>query len=155
MDPISPPIQPEQEGERFHLMITVPGAPRGKRAGHVGVIRGKGMIFTDPKTRSEMAVIRHMAAEAMNGRPPYDGAVILRMCAYRPVPTSISNKKRELALAGRLFPTTKPDYSNYAKMEDALNKIVWVDDAQVVSAVIHKRYSENPRLVIEIKSFVG
>jgi Holliday junction resolvase RusA-like endonuclease len=155
MDPISPPTQPEREGDRFHLTITVPGAPRGKGAGKVGIVAGHGSIFTDPKTRSEMAVIRHMAHEAMAGRPPYDGAVILRMCAYRPIPTSMSKKKRALALAGRMFPTTKPDYSNYAKMEDALNKLVWVDDAQVVSAVIHKRYSETPRLVIEIKSFVG
>lgn len=152
--PLTPP-EVEREGDRFSLTITVPGAPRGKRAGHVGVIGGKGMIFTDSKTRSELGVIRHMAAEAMAGRPPYDGAVILRMCAYRSLTAGMSKKTKVAALAGKIFPTKKPDADNHLKMVDALNKIVWVDDAQIVTALVHKRYSENPRLVIEIKSFVG
>jgi len=157
LEPTSRRIQQpeEKEGDRFSLTLTMPGVPRGKGAGKVGIIAGHGSIFTDTKTRNEMAVIRHMAAEAMAGRPPYDGAVILRMCAYRPLTASMSNKRKAAALAGKIFPTTKPDYSNYAKMEDALNKIVWVDDALVVSAVIHKRFSENPRLVIDVRSFVG
>jgi Holliday junction resolvase RusA-like endonuclease len=96
-----------------------------------------------------------MAAEAMAGRPPYDGAVILRMCAYRSLTSGMSKKMKVAALAGKIFPTKKPDADNHLKMVEALNKIVWVDDAQIVTALVHKRYSENPRLVIEIKSFVG
>ena len=113
---------------------------------------GRGMIFTDPKTRSELAMIRMMAEQAMAGRAPYEGPVILRLCAWREVPASLSKRKRALALEGRLFPVTRPDFDNHYKMVDALNKIVWRDDAQVVSVVGHKRYAETPRLVIDVRS---
>lgn len=148
--PISPQTQPE--GAAFHITITVPGPPRAKGAGRVGVAGGRGMVFTDPKTRSELAMIRMMAEQAMAGRAPYEGPVILRLCAWREVPASLSKRKRALALEGRLFPVTRPDFDNHYKMVDALNKIVWRDDAQVVSVVGHKRYAETPRLVIDVRS---
>lgn len=58
-------------------------------------------------------------------------------------------------MSGLLAPATRPDFDNCSKMVDALNGIVWIDDAQVVTAVIHKRYSDQPRLVIDVRSFGG
>lgn len=143
------------EGELFTLTFTVPGAPRGKRAPQAANIGGHAMMFTDAKTRSELGAIKMFAAEAMKGQKPYDGAVILRLCAYRPIPASLSKKKTAAALAGEIAPTTKPDLDNYYKMVDALNKVVWIDDAQIVTAVVHKRYSDQPRLVIDVRSTSG
>jgi Holliday junction resolvase RusA-like endonuclease len=140
------------EGDAFSLVFVVPGAPRGKGAGRAGQAGGHATIFTDTKTRSEMAAIRTIAAAAMQGQPPYAGPVVVRMCAYRSVPRGWSNKKRIAAIAGEYVPATRPDCTNYAKMDDALNGIVWVDDAQISSYVVHKRYSDTPRLVVDVRS---
>ena len=36
-------------------------------------------------------------------------------------------------------------------MLDALNAVVWKDDAQIVVAAITKRYSDRPRLRLEVE----
>lgn len=141
------------EGEAFSIVIVVPGKPRGKGAGRAGSINGRPGIFTDSKTRTEMGVIRSLAFDAMAGRMPYGGPIILRLCAYKPIPTSFSKAKIAAVGRGEFVPITKPDLDNYNKMVDALNSIVWKDDAQVVTAVLHKRYSDQPRLVLDIRSF--
>lgn len=114
------------------------------------VMAGRAHVYTDSKTRSEEAVIRQVATAAMNERPPYEGAVCLTMTAYRSIPASFSKRKRTDAETGDLAPTTKPDADNYLKICDALNGIIWRDDSQVVTAVVHKRYSERPRLHIHV-----
>ena len=143
------------EGELFKVVIVVPGAPRGKGRPRTAVIAGRAQIYTDSQTRSEEGAIRSLSAAAMAGKAPYDGAVILRMCAFRPIPQSFSARKRAAAERGEIVPTTKPDADNYLKCSDALNGVVWRDDSQVVTAVIHKRYSDQPRLVIIVKSVGG
>lgn len=140
------------EGDAFRCTFTVPGAARGKGAGRVGKIGDRAMVFTDSRTRHEMSALRVFASQAMGTQPPYSGPVVVRMCAYREVPKGWSAKKRAAALAGDLVPATRPDCTNYAKMDDALNKLVWVDDSQIVTYVIHKRYSDRPRLVVDIRS---
>jgi Holliday junction resolvase RusA-like endonuclease len=142
------------EGELFAVSFAVPGAPRGKGRPRTAVIHGRAQIYTDAKTRSEEGAIRSIAAGAMAaaGKQPFDGAVVLRLCAYRPIPSGFSQRKREAAERGEIVPITKPDADNYLKMVDALNGIIWRDDSQVVTAVIHKRYSDRPRLVVDVRS---
>jgi Holliday junction resolvase RusA-like endonuclease len=149
--PISPPILPE--GAAFHVTITVPGHPRGKGRPRTAIVAGRAQIYTDAKTRSEEGAVRTFAQAAMAGRPPYDGPVVLRVCAYRTIPAGFSRKKREAAERGLIAPATRPDFDNCAKLAaDAINGIVLRDDAQIVTAVIHKRFSEHPRLVIDLRS---
>ncbi len=69
-----------------------------------------------------------------------------------PIPASFSKRKRLDAIERRLRPTTKPDWDNIAKTIDALNKVVWPDDAAVVDAVVRKFYSEKPALVIVVRA---
>jgi len=47
---------------------------------------------------------------------------------------------------------SRPDLSNYVKfLEDALNGVVWMDDAQIVKLVALKDYSDNPRVELTIQ----
>lgn len=140
------------EGALFSVLFEVPGDPRGKGRPRVAVFAGRAQVYTDKKTRTEESVIRFMAHEAMAGLKPFDGPIVLRLCAYRRIPESLSKLKRAAAIRGDLVPTTKPDIDNYTKMIDALNGIVWRDDSLIVTAVIHKRYAEEPRLVVDVRS---
>ncbi len=92
------------------------------------------------------------AAAAMAGRPPFDGAIDFRVTAFMPIPMSWSQRKRANALAGLVRPTGKPDLDNIAKnVGDGLNGICVHDDAQITDALILKRYSDRPRIEIEIR----
>ena len=48
-------------------------------------------------------------------------------------------------------PTGKPDLDNCIKLlMDGLNKLAWLDDAQVVRLTASKRYAVAPQTVVEI-----
>ena len=82
--------------------------------------------------------IRHAAATAMDGRPPFAGPIRL-MCEFRmPVPASTIRKYQ----FGWLCHTKKPDVDKLFRMlSDALTHIVWVDDSQVCFSAINKVYA--------------
>lgn len=65
-----------------------------------------------------------------------------------------STRKRDKAemLANRILPVKKPDCDNIAKIIlDALNKIAYVDDAQVIELVVKKRYSAEAKVTVHIE----
>jgi Holliday junction resolvase RusA-like endonuclease len=65
------------------------------------------------------------------------------------IPTSWPEWKRLAALAGKIGPSGIPDASNILKSaEDALNGVVWIDDAQIVSVGMVKRYGKSPEVRI-------
>lgn len=107
--------------------------------------------YTYAETRSEQADLRQMAYDQMAGREPFSGPIDLRYGAFMPVPPSWSAVKRRRALADQIRPTPRPDFDNLMKQVDALKGIVWVDDAQATDVFFWKRYSERPRVVIEVR----
>ena len=133
------------------IRIVVPGPPRGWERPADSPSGGKHR-FTPKKMRAEQTAIGYIATAAMVGRVPFNGPIDLRVGAFFPVPKSWSKAKRAAALAGTIRHTSKPDASNVVKLlEDALNRVVWADDAQVCDLTIRKRYSETPRLVVEVR----
>jgi Holliday junction resolvase RusA-like endonuclease len=130
------------------ISFEVAGKPRGK--GRPRFARRTGIAYTPAETRSYENLLRAAAQDAMNGSPPLDCPVILHMTATVPVPQSWSRKKQAQALSGAIRPTTKPDCDNILKMTDALNQIVFRDDAQIVEARVTKRYGERPSLTVEV-----
>lgn len=86
------------------------------------------------------------------GIPLLAGPLWLLLDVYVGVPASWSARKRVQALSGALRPTKKPDLDNFQKAVcDALNRVVWVDDSQIVDAHPRKFYSERPRVELRIK----
>jgi Holliday junction resolvase RusA-like endonuclease len=139
--------------EPVTVRFVVPGKPRGKQVARV--TRGGTHTFMPDQTADEMEAIGYIASAAMAGRPPLVGPLELRFCAWVPVPSRLRKAERELAIAGVLLPTHKPDGSNYQKLlEDACNGIVWVDDAQVCNWIGFKRYAAEPRLVVTVAELV-
>jgi Holliday junction resolvase RusA-like endonuclease len=132
------------------IVIELAGEPRGK--GRPRFARRTGHAYTPQKTASYEAMLRHEAALAMADRPPFEGALSVRVRAFFQVPQSWSAKKRAAALAGTIRPTKRPDWENVAKMLDAFNGVVWRDDSQIVSGLIEKHYSDRRRLRVEIST---
>lgn len=115
---------------------------------------GKGIRLYDPK---KVTVFKRklgiLAKQQMldRGLEPFDGPLEVRMEFYRPVQASISKKEQARRLSGVHRPTVKPDLSNYIKaLEDGLNGIIWIDDNRIVQIVAEKKYSDRPRIVIEV-----
>lgn len=131
------------------------GEPFGWQRTGIRVVAPRGgrpfaQIYVKPETRAYEKALGLAAKVAMGSRPLLTGALRLRVTAFMGVPGSWSIRKRDQALAGAIRPTVKPDWDNTGGMTDALNKIVWSDDAQVVDGRVLKFYDERPRLRVEV-----
>ncbi len=128
------------------LTIHVPGDIRGKGRPRFG----GGRTYTDAKTLNAEAWVRHCAVQAV-GQPCLEGPLSLLVGITVGIPASWSKRKQTAALAGLLRPTGKPDADNTLKLlADALNKVVWRDDSQLVDVRVHKFYGREPGAVLEI-----
>lgn len=143
------------------LQFELSGKPghKGRHRSRIVFPKGSKKAFVhhypDPETEAYEKTLAEAAALFMRGRAPTDRAISLLVHAFREVPASWSARERAAALAGAVLPTSRPDGDNYLKVaQDALNKIVWGDDSQVVDARVIKRFSDNPALRIEIREFV-
>ena len=136
------------------------GGPPGHKGRHRSRMvfpRGKKPFiqqYPDPATAAYEATLKQAAAIFMRGRAPTEAPLALLVHSFRPIPPSWSGKARRAAIAGDIRPTSRPDWDNYGKITDALNKIVWLDDAQVVDGRVIKLYAEHPALRIEVREFV-
>ena len=129
------------------VTFTVPGIPvRWARAG-----RGGKFTFTPKDQRSFMADLKTIAADAMGGRPLFNGAVELSCSFVYAWPQSMSEKKR--AAPGVRWKTSKPDGDNLRKLVgDGLNGVVWTDDSRVASGHDWKFYgpAAETRVVVRV-----
>jgi len=85
-------------------------------------------------------------------REPIEGAVIIQVDSYHPIPSRLLKAEKIEARAGKTRPTSKPDVDNIAKgVMDSLNKLVWKDDNQVIGLTANKYYSDDPRIEITVE----
>jgi Holliday junction resolvase RusA-like endonuclease len=141
----------------LRVTIELAGAPRGKGRPRAVIRRSKAGavhpgVYTDGKTRTYEAQLRYAAQQEMTGRPPTALPVRVTVEARFPVSASWSKRKQRAALAGEARPCTVPDWENIAKLLDALNGVVWLDDRQVVDGTIRKIYAEAPSLVVTVET---
>jgi Holliday junction resolvase RusA-like endonuclease len=127
--------------------ITIPGVARGKGRGRA---TRHGTIYTPEKTVNAEAWVKTCAYEQV-GQPMLKTALSVCVHINVEVPKSWPQKKRDAALDGTIRPTGRPDLDNCIKLlMDALNMLVWLDDAQVVRLVASKSYATAPQTVVEI-----
>lgn len=129
---------------RIHLA----GAPRGKE--RVRTTK-TGHVYTPERTVTYEGRLAYAAQEAMKGRPPLEGALEVDVIINVPIALSWPKKRQDAARKGVERPIKKPDWDNHAKICDALNLIVWVDDAQIVDGRVRKFYSDTPGMTIVVR----
>lgn len=125
----------------MQISFTIPGRISGKGRPRFAKRGAFMQAYTPEKTRNTEAMMRAFAAEAMAGKPIFDGPIFLSMLITLNPPASWSKKKR----AAALFVTGKPDPDNLVKMVDSLNGVVWRDDAQICDLHFSRRYSLTAR----------
>lgn len=135
------------------VTIKLLGEPKGK--GRPRFSQRSGHAYTPSQTRAYEMNLAYAAQVAMQGRKPMEGPLEAVVKGVFWVPRSWSKKKMAAALSQFIFPTGKPDADNLLKCLDALNKIVFADDSQIVRATVQKEYGEIPQLVITISSIPG
>jgi Holliday junction resolvase RusA-like endonuclease len=115
--------------------------------------RGKFIrMYDPPKTAKFKKQLRALATE-MYHDAPLEGEIYLKVAFYRGIQKSISKKEHDRRVSGTHRPIVKPDLSNYLKaFEDALNGIIWTDDATIVELNASKWYADKPRIEVEIKA---
>lgn len=135
------------------IELTIPGAPFGKQRPKF-TSRGKfGKAVTPEKTVNYETLVKLLYNEKY-GELSFsaDDPLKITIRAYMQIPSSKSNKQKELMRQGILRPTKKPDWDNIGKIiGDALNAIAYPDDKQIVEAHIIKYFDDNPRVEIEIE----
>lgn len=119
------------------LAFTIPGRIGGKGRARAFVRGGKIGLFTPQKTRSQEAIVRQLASLEMRGALPMVGPLGLHIRMVRNYPQSWSNAKR-----ATVWVTGKPDCDNVLKLiSDAMNGIVYADDAQIAQVLVSRMYS--------------
>lgn len=135
------------------IEIVVYGKPMGKQRPRFS--RKTGRAYTPAKTVAFEGRLSLEAQRAMTGRALFEGPLRVDIAALMPIAKSWSKKKKLAALAGELPPTSKPDFDNFAKVLDALNMVVWTDDALIVKGQVDKFYSEKPMFAVRVRPIVG
>lgn len=129
------------------IRIFLPGPPLAKQRPRFG----QGNVHTASRTRAYETALAWEGKRAMVGRKPLIGALKVTVHAWMPIPKSWNSEQRSDAVGGDVRPVTGIDWDNIGKSLDGLNKIVWLDDAQIVDGRVIKYYSHKPRLEIEIE----
>jgi len=137
-------------GWDFELVLD--GEPIGK--GRPRFSRATGHTYTPEKTARFEERLAWAAQSVMERAPLFDGPLEMSIHAYFSIPVSKPAKWKEQAKLGLIRPTKKPDIDNIVKgVADALNKVVYVDDTQIVVLTAAKYYSDRPRIEIFISNY--
>lgn len=120
------------------------GRPRFKRVGNFV------QTYTPANTAAYEKLVRLRFQNT--GGVITDKPVKIEIVAFFAPPKSTRKKEKAEMLANRILPVKKPDCDNIAKIVlDALNKIAYKDDSQVIELSVKKLYSEVAKVSVHIE----
>ena len=132
------------------IQLYIPGEPQGKQRPKWSP-RG---TYSPKKTVNYETYIKELFAVKYPDFRPVESVLIMELQAWLMIPTSASKKKRKLMQDLALKPGKRPDIDNVIKVVmDALEKLAYKNDSQIVEAHLYKFYAERPRLDIRISEF--
>lgn len=135
------------------MLLIVEGVPQAQERPRFRRFGSGVATYDPPKSKAYKAVLKK-AWIMKHGRKhmPEDKPLMIDIKVYRPIQKSVSKSERLKKLANELLPTVKPDTDNYIKIVlDGLNGVAFKDDNQITDIHAIKRYSDKPRIEIEIK----
>mgnify|MGYP001570249671 CR=1 FL=1 len=134
------------------ITLEIPGTPIAKARPRFAR-RGNFVKTYSAQETEEGRFLFEVYRQLGKGFKPMEGALQVEMIFDMPIPKSTSKKQRAKALNGELYHTKKPDIDNLEKMcYDCLNQVAYTDDSMIVESKAIKRYSDNPKTTIIIRS---
>ena len=119
------------EGKTYEFRIDMDPVPKGRPR-----FTSKGRAYTPKATVIAETEIKRAVSKQFRAAP-LEGPLYVGMAFYIKRPKSVK----------RALPVCRPDIDNYIKMMDALNKLVWLDDSQIVDISASKRYTPGPAYI--------
>lgn len=138
------------------MKFTVWGKPKAKGRPRLSTFNGFARAYTPQDTVEYENLIKLSYLQASETQEPieYDKPIVMTINGYYPIAKNTSKKKKAEMLNGAIRPCIKVDCDNLAKIiADSLNAVAYNDDTQIVDMYIHKWYSEQPRVEVEIKNY--
>jgi Holliday junction resolvase RusA-like endonuclease len=133
------------------IEFEIPGEPVAKARPRV---TSKGFAYTPAKTKNYENWVKMCFMNKYKSFIPVEGRLKVKLLTYFEIPKSVSQKKKLAMMDDIISPTKKPDTDNIAKaVLDSLNGIAYADDKQIVGLLVHKYYSDRPRVEVEIQEF--
>lgn len=133
------------------IRFVIPGEPQGKGPAKIQPAGNFVKTYTPAKTENYEAHIKACFMASGAGMIPQGVEIGMEITAFYSIPKSTSKKRAALMREGVIRPAKKPDFDNVAKVIcDALNKIAYYDDAQIVEAAFAKFYADEPRVVVRL-----
>lgn len=130
------------------MKLTIQGKVQAKQR----VRLGRYSRYTPEQTKNYENWVKLSFINQYPNFKPLENELVVSIKAYFEIPKSVSKKKREQMLKGSIRPTIKPDLDNIAKsILDALNKLAYVDDKQIVFLEVEKFYDESPRVELMVE----
>lgn len=128
------------------ITITIPGNPFGKERPRFC----KWGAYIPKKTKDYEKLIKDIYT--LSEQEILEGSLIAVIECYFKIPKSTSKVNKLAMLSNISRPTKKPDIDNIAKVcLDGLNGLAYTDDAQIVDLRVRKWYSDDPRVIINLK----
>lgn len=146
------------------IQFAVPGQPVAKGRPRFRIVRPKDgaefvNTYSPPETVAYEARVSRFATAAMKAAgitSPSPWPIELMIELRMQIPESWTKKKRLAASIGTVRATKKPDADNVLKgIKDAMNGIVWADDAQVVLLTVRKLYHAEPAVIVAVREVEG
>lgn len=103
----------------------------------------------DPSSKVKSLMQWQIASHAP--KQPFAGPLIVDIYFYFPIPKSTSNTKRRQMLNGTIQHIIRPDVDNCGYLvTNAMKKIIYNDDSQIVDLYLHKRFSDIAKTTVKI-----
>lgn len=137
------------------IEFTIPGEPKGKGRPR---FTKSGHAYTPKSTAEYETAVKAAYYEAVGANCRFEAGIPLGMhiTAYCGIPKSAGKKKHADMMSQLILPTKKPDADNIVKViADALNRVAYYDDAQIVHLSYGKVYGETPHVNVVIENLMN
>jgi len=132
----------------FFLKIKIKGNPQSQPR-HRHTVRGKVVRTYDPKSNDKKELAKYITENYSFEKT--DKPLLVVIQANFKIPSSESKIQKQLL--NHKYRPKKPDIDNIAKYYlDAMNDVVYFDDAQIIALNIVKKYSDEPSVNIILQS---
>jgi len=112
-------------------------------------------IYTPNPTKGFEAAVARVAAAKMGDEAVFEGPVNVTIMMFFPWAKSLPKYRQKAIRDGLEACTKKPDEDNVGKaVKDAMNRVIYLDDSQIVRSTVIKDFSETPRVSVRVTELV-